>query len=133
MHTNHLLHRFLFVGQRDVHLLERDLVQRSGHFQTFRLLILAQALPRRIIQFSQLFSRVEAARFKQRLRLVDLFLRGPKNGAAFGLFGRLRCGSEGSCGLGHRCCEDTEKWQSKRKEFLHLFFVLLVRRAEARG
>jgi len=80
-------------GESDVHLFECDLVECPGHFQSFRLLILAQTLACRIIQLAELFSRVVTTGLEQRLRLVDLFLRGAKDRAAFGLFG---------CGLGRR-------------------------------
>ena len=79
-------HSFLFVSERDVHLFQRDLVERAGHFQSLRLLVLTQALACRIVEFPELFAGVEAARLEQRLRLVDLFFRGAKNRPAFGLF-----------------------------------------------
>jgi hypothetical protein len=80
------LHGFLFIGQRDVHLLERDLVERTRDSDALRLLILAQALAGSVVEFSDRFSGVEAARLEQRLCLVDLLFRRSKDGAAFGLF-----------------------------------------------
>ena len=86
------LHRFLFFRQSDIHLLERDLVERAGHLQPFRLLILAQSLARRIVKLAELFTAVKAALLENGLGLVDLFLGGAKDGAAFRGLLRAGCG-----------------------------------------
>ena len=74
-----VLHRLLFVSQRDVHLLKRYPVERAGHLQPFRLLILAQTLARRIVKLADLLARVKPAVLENRLGLVDLFLIGAKD------------------------------------------------------
>ena len=84
------LHGFLLIGQRYVHLLQRDLVERAGDLQTFRLLILPQSIPRRIIKLPDLLSRVKASLFENRLGVVDLFFGGAKDRASLGAL--LRAG-----------------------------------------
>src|SRR5690242_10580150 len=78
------LHGLLLLRQRDVHLLKRDLVERAGHLEPFRLLILPQSIPRRIIKLAELFPAVKTPLLQNRLSLVDLLLGGAKNRAAFG-------------------------------------------------
>lgn len=77
------LHTLLLISKRNVHLLQRDLVERASDLQTFRLLILPQSIPRRIIKLSELFSPVKAFFLENRLGLVDLFLGGSKDWASF--------------------------------------------------
>ena len=86
-------HRFLFFRQCDVHLFEGDLVESAGHLQPFRLLILAQPIPRRIVKLAELFTGVKAPVFKNGLGLVNLFLGGAKDWAAFRAL--LRAGLSG--------------------------------------
>src|ERR1041385_3089767 len=86
------LHRLLFLSERDVHLLKRDLVERAGHLEPFRLLILQQSFTRRIIKLAELFTSVKAPLLQDRLGLVDLFLRRAKYRAAFSALLRRRFG-----------------------------------------
>lgn len=87
-------HCLLFLRQSYIHLHECVLVERAGHLQPFRLLILAQSLARRIVKLSELLAAVKAALLENGLSLVDLFLGGAKDWAAFR--GLLRAGL--SCG-----------------------------------
>src|SRR5215213_6195357 len=86
------LHSLLFICETDVHLLKRDLVERARHLEPFRLLILPQSLTRRIIKLAELLSGVKAPLLQKCLSLVDLFLRGAKNRAAFDALLRRRLG-----------------------------------------
>lgn len=56
-----LSHALLLLSKSDVHLLECYFVERAGHFQTFRLLILPQALPRGVVELSDLLPAVKSA------------------------------------------------------------------------
>src|ERR1044072_2120775 len=86
------LHCLLFLRKVDVHLLKRDLVERAGHLETFRLLILPQSIPRRIVKLAYLVTRVETTLFENGLRLVDLILSRTENRASFdALLGRGLC------------------------------------------
>src|SRR6266550_7791271 len=64
---NFRLHCLLSVCQGDAHLLERNLVQRAGGFQSLGLLILLQAIPCSIIKLSRLIASIKAAFFQNRL------------------------------------------------------------------
>src|SRR6185503_16174000 len=86
------LHGFLFICERDIHLLKSDLVERARHLEPFRLLILPQSITRRIIKLAELLSGVKAPLLPNRLRLVDLLLRSAKDRAAFGALLRCRLG-----------------------------------------
>src|SRR6185369_9394051 len=84
VHPRPKLHRLLFLRERDVHLLKRDLVERAGHLEPLRLLILPQSFTRRIIKLAELLASVKAPVLQNRLSLVDLFFGGAKDWAAFG-------------------------------------------------
>src|SRR5215212_2131032 len=83
VHPQSKLHPLLFLRECNVHLLKGDLVERARHLEPFRLLILPQSVPRRIIKLAELFSRIKAPLLQEGLGLVDLFLRGAKDRAAF--------------------------------------------------
>src|SRR6185369_5454286 len=90
VHPRPKLHRLLFLREVDVHLLKRDLVERAGHLEPLRLLILPQSFSRRIIKLAELLSAVKAPLFENRLSLVDLFFGSAKDRASFGTLLR-RC------------------------------------------
>src|SRR6185369_9478947 len=83
VHPRPKLHRLLFLRERDVHLLKRDLIERAGHLESFRLLILPQSFTRRIVKLAELFPGVIAPLLQNCLSLVDLLLGSAKDWAAF--------------------------------------------------
>src|SRR5215212_2115622 len=91
-------HALLFFRQSDIHLLQRYFVKRTGYLQPFRLLILPQSIPRRIVKLADLFAPIKTTLLEKRLGLVDLFFIGTKDWASLGalLRGRFACGS-GCC------------------------------------
>jgi hypothetical protein len=64
------------------HLFQRQLIQRAGHLQALRLLILLEAGACRIVEFASLFAAVKVPLFQQHLSLINLLFRCPKNRAA---------------------------------------------------
>ena len=73
------LHSLLFFGERDSHFFQRHPVERPGHFQSFRCLILLQAGACLGIKLARLLARIEAPLFDDRLCLFDLVSSGAED------------------------------------------------------
>ena len=76
------LHGTLLISQCDAHLLKRRFIERAGHLQTFRLLVLLQAGASGGVEFARLFAAIKTPLLQHRLSLLDLIRTRPEDRAA---------------------------------------------------
>jgi hypothetical protein len=73
------LHRFLLVGESDVHLFQRYLIQGARYLKAVGLLVFLKTVASVSVELAGLLAVVKAALLENRLRLLYLVSRGPKD------------------------------------------------------